>query len=64
MNIGYNVQNALQYGACEEAIIEKVFAETGYERKTTFFSDLSIAEYYGIKDVEDTIRRVVKKLVC
>lgn len=60
MNIGYNVQNALQYGACEERIIENIFAETGYERKSTFFSDLSIAEWYGIKDVEDTINRVVK----
>ena len=60
MNIGYNIQNALQYGACEERIIENIFAETGYERKTTFFSDLSIAEWYGIKEVEDTISRVVK----
>ena len=63
MNIGYYVSNALQYGACEEQIIEKIFAETGYERKTTFFSDLSIAEWHGIKDIEDTIIRVVKNWV-
>lgn len=60
MNIGYNVKNALQYGACEEQIIENIFAEVGYTRKSTFFSDLSIAEWYGVKEVEDTIRRVVK----
>ena len=60
MNIGYNVNNALQYGACEEQIIDSIFAEVGYTRKSTFFSDLSIAEWYGVKEVKDTIRRVVK----
>lgn len=60
MNIPYKVQNALHYGACEEIIIENIFAEHGYERQYTFFSDLSIAEYYGLSSVKDTVKRVVK----
>lgn len=60
MNIPYKVQNALHYGACEERIIENLFAECCYERQYTFFSDLSIAEYYGLSSVKDTVKRVVK----
>ena len=37
------VKNALVYGACEERVFERMASECGYTRKTTFFSDLSIA---------------------
>ena len=61
MNIPKGAKDALYYGAIEEAIIERIFAETGYERKTTFFSDLSIAEWYGVENVEDTVKRIYKE---
>lgn len=54
--------NVFQYAAtCEvnfEANLEMV---SDYRRKTTFFSDLSIAEFYSTKDVIDTYRRVMKE---
>ena len=32
-----------------------------YEPKTTFFSDLSIAECYGNKAIKDTYKKVIKE---
>ena len=55
-------QNVFEYAATCERKFEMVLADTGgYERKTTFYSDLSIAEYYGAKSVIDTYRRVMNE---
>lgn len=54
------VKNALVYGACEERVFERMVSECGYTRKTTFFSDLSIAEWCGAASVRDTYNNVVK----
>lgn len=54
--------NVFQYAANCEARFEMVLADLGsYERKTTFYSDLSIAEFYGTESVMDTYRRVMKE---
>ena len=34
---------------------------TDYKPKTTFFSDLSIAEYFGINAIKDTYNKVLKE---
>lgn len=58
------VFDPLTYGACEEKyIFEKQAEEFGYERQTTFFSDLSIAEWYGLDGVRDTYNRVCKEWI-
>ena len=31
----------------------------GYEQKTTFFEDFSIADHYGVSAIKDTYRRAV-----
>ena len=50
--------NVFEYAAKEEAIFE---ANYHSERKTTFYSDLSIAEFVsGAKGVRDTYNQVVK----
>ena len=49
--------DALTYGMMEEQKFESMAEEIGYERKTTFFSDLSIAEFYDIDSVKDTYNR-------
>ena len=54
--------NPLHYGAAEEkCVFETQAAECGYKRLTTFFSDLSIAEWYGLDSVRDTFNRVMKE---
>lgn len=58
--VNHGVKNVFHYGACEEHIFERVMGETRYTRKTTFFSDLSIAEWYGLESVKDTYNNVVK----
>lgn len=52
--------NIFEYAYQNEVMFEKQCAEIGYKRQTTFYSDLSIAEAYGIKGVKDTYKRVVK----
>ena len=42
-----------------QAMFEGFLASVGKECKTTFYSDLSIAEHYGAKAVVDTYRRVM-----
>lgn len=34
---------------------------TGYKPKTTFWEDFSIADVFGVKEVEDTFNRVFKE---
>jgi hypothetical protein len=48
------------------AVKQKMFSDTlkemsGYETKTTFFSDLSIAEWYGNLSIIDTHKRIIKE---
>lgn len=53
--------NVFQYASLNEQMFERNYAECGKERKTTFFSDLSIAEYVGgAKSVKQTYNEVVK----
>ena len=55
------ITNVFQYGHAEEkCIFEKQASELGYERKTTFFSDLSQAEWLGLENVKDTFNNIVK----
>jgi hypothetical protein len=51
--------NVFEYAASMEICFENFLNAVGKERKTTFFSDLSIAEWYGIDSVKDTYKRVV-----
>ena len=52
--------NIFEYAAKNEICFEEFLNAVGKERKTTFFSDLSIAECYGIESIQDTVKRVVK----
>lgn len=48
--------------ACEQMFENYLKEQSGYERKTTFYSDLSIAEAVeGIEGVKDTYKRVMKE---
>ena len=55
-------RNPLNYGASSEQWWRNLLSSTnGYEPKTTFFSDLSIAECFGHKAIQDTYCRVLKE---
>lgn len=63
-----NCTNVLQYAAANEKCFENILAETNKERMTTFFSDLSIAEWCekntGERNaVRDTYKRVCKEWI-
>lgn len=51
--------NVFQYSANEQAKFDATMAEFGYKTFTTFFGDLSIAEWYGVEGVKDTYKNVV-----
>lgn len=51
--------NVFQYASRCEQMFEMFLNDVGKERKTTFFSDLSIAECYGINAVKETYRDVM-----
>lgn len=51
--------NVFQYAMGMEQCFEHFLQSVGKERKTTFFSDLSIAECYGINAVKETYRDVM-----
>lgn len=56
--------NIFEYAARAERAWEMQMQElSGYERKTTFYSDLSIADCFGIDAVKDTYRRVLKEWI-
>ena len=40
---------------------ETVLAETGYELKTTFWNDFSIADRFGIDAIKDTYKRAFEE---
>ena len=48
----------LKYAAIQQATFAANYADMGHEPKTTFYGDLSIAEFYGPKDVQETFDRV------
>lgn len=51
--------NVFEYAASMEACFEDFMLSVGKERKTTFFADLSIAEWYGKDAVEETYSNVM-----
>ena len=51
--------NIFEYASSCEYYFEQFLQSVGKERKTTFFSDLSIAECYGVEAVCDTYKRVM-----
>jgi hypothetical protein len=53
--------NVFQYAANCEAVFEQFMQSVGKERKTTFFSDLSIAECYGEDAVIETYNNVMRE---
>ena len=54
--------DAFQYAAVCERLFEKRLEEfTGRERISTFYADLSLAEYFGLAGVLDTVKNVCKK---
>ena len=54
------MMQVFNYSARCEAMFEGFLNDVGKERKTTFYSDLSIAEYVdGANGVKDTYKRVV-----
>lgn len=55
--------NVFQYAATAEANFERMYQEIGHERITTFYSDLSIGEWYGRKGINDTYRLVMKSWI-
>lgn len=54
-----DISKIFKYAAANEAAFESYWNGIGHERKTTFFSDLSIAECYGAAGVRDTYDRVI-----
>lgn len=54
--------NGIKLNVMTELKIEtwKIKQITGYEPKTTFYEDLSIAEAFGIQAIEDTLQRSFK----
>jgi hypothetical protein len=54
-------RNPFKYASsCENWWRNMLSSISGYEPKTTFFSDLSIAECFGEKAILDTYNRVLK----
>ena len=54
-----NYKNVLTYAAGCDAYFEDAMREIGKEKKTTFFSDLGIAEWYGEKSCQRNLPRCV-----
>lgn len=55
--------NVFQFSAVNEMIIENIFNENGYTKRSTFFGDLSIAEWYGKSAIKDTYNNVRKSWI-
>lgn len=53
--------NVFQYAANCEAVFEQFMQSEGKERKTTFFNDLSFAEWFGETSVIDTYNAVMRE---
>ena len=52
--------NIFEYAAANEMCFEQFLESVGKTRKTTFFSDISIAECFGVSEVTDTYYRVME----
>lgn len=59
--INKNKYNLFSYSAHEEAIFEANLKESGKTRISTFYSDLSIAEWFGQDAVQETYDGVCKQ---
>lgn len=55
--------NVFQFSSVNEIMIEGIFNENGYTKCSTFFGDLSIAEWYGANSIKDTYRNVTKSWI-
>lgn len=51
----------MAYAASQQAQFNANLAGYGHIAKTTFFGDLSIAEFYGVEGIQDTYNRVIKE---
>jgi hypothetical protein len=51
--------NVFEYANANEMYFEQFLESVGKTRKTTFFADLSIAEWCGVEAVCDTYKRVM-----
>lgn len=58
-----DISKIFKHAAANEAAFESYWNGLGHERKTTFFSDLSIAECYGEDGIRDTYDRVMKSWI-
>ena len=52
--------NVFEYASKCEICFEQFLLAVGKERKTTFYSDLSIAEWYGTSAIKDTFHNVME----
>lgn len=52
--------NIFQKAAIAQANFNAATAENGYKSFTTFYSDLTIADCFGIEAIKDTYNRVVR----
>lgn len=57
------IKTIFEYAAYEEQLFERMASETGYQRITTFYSDLSIAEVYGASAIKDTYKNVCENWI-
>lgn len=58
------INKIITFAAMKEAAWEQMEREVhGYKRKTTFYSDLTIADIFGVDAVQDTYDRVVKEWI-
>jgi len=58
---GSPVPSSFSYGALSELCMERQLRELkGCKRKTTFMSDLSVAEWFGLRSLLDTIKLALK----
>jgi len=55
--------NVFEYAAKEERLFEVNVEQTGYKRLTTFYSDLSIAEWYNPDSIKKTYETVCKEWI-
>lgn len=56
------INKIITFAAMKETAWERMEREEfGYERKTTFYSDLTIADVFGVDAVQDTYDRVIKE---
>lgn len=58
---GTPLANPLQYGAQSQYCQELRLADNGHKREFTFMNDLSIAEWYGVVAVVDTVSRIMRE---